>query len=51
MFNEADSVLNHFKKASVQLKISVEDPYFIETDNEASYDEIKQQLLNYMMSS
>ena len=32
------------------LKIKVEEPYFIELENEQDYDEVKRQLLAYMMN-
>ena len=31
------------------LKIKVEEPYFIELENEQDYDEVKRQLMTYMM--
>lgn len=48
-FNIADSVYSTFSQACRQLQIKVEEPHWIELENETDYAEIKTKLLNYMM--
>ena len=51
LYNNADNVYNTFVKSCSQLKIRVEEPHFIETENEADRSEIEMHILNYMMQS
>ena len=49
-FEAADKVYNDFLKASGQLKVKIQEPHFIEVENESDYNEVKAQLLDYMMA-
>lgn len=46
----ADNIFNTFCQASGMLKIKVEEPYFIELEQEGDYREVKNKLLEYMMA-
>lgn len=48
-FQIADSIYNTFCQASKQLQIRVEEPHWIELENENDYSEVKNKLLQYMM--
>jgi len=48
-FAIADTIHTTFKQACAQLKIRVEEPHWIELENEQDYAEVKAKLLNYMM--
>jgi hypothetical protein len=50
-FEIADRVYNDLAKASGQLKIKVEEPYWIEVEDEQDMDELRFRLLEYMMES
>ena len=50
-FQAADNVYNAFRQACTMLKIQVQEPYFIELENEQDYNEVKAKLLSYMMAS
>ena len=49
-YNNADKVFNTFVQACNQLKIQVEQPFFIETENEGDRQEVEQKILDYMMA-
>ena len=51
LYANADNVYNTFVKSCSQLKIRVEEPHFIETENEADKSEVEMHILNYMMKS
>lgn len=48
-YNIADSVYNNFVNACGQLKIKVEEPHFLEVENEGDREEVERGLLNFMM--
>ena len=50
-YNNADNVYNTFVKACSQLRIKVQEPFFIETENEADRYEVEGKILSYMMRS
>ena len=51
LYSNADNVFNTFVKSCSQLHIKVEEPHFIETQNEGDRAEVENGLLNYMMRS
>lgn len=48
-YNAADKVYNTFVDSCKMLNIKVEEPEFIELENEGDREEIQQALLNYMI--
>lgn len=48
-YDAADKVLTNFKDACSRLGVKVEDPHFVELENEGDTAEIEQALLNFMM--
>ena len=50
-FEIADHIYNDFVKASKQLQIVVEEPYWIELDDENDKEELKHKLREYMIDS
>lgn len=46
----ADSIFNTFQQSCGMLKVKVEEPYFIELEQENDYREVKNKLLEYMMA-
>ena len=49
-FEAADKVYNSFAQSCGMLKIRVEEPHFIELEDERDYTEVKHKLMAYMMS-
>ena len=50
-FDIADRIYNDLVKASGQLKLKVEEPYWIELEEENDEEELRFRLMEYMMDS
>ena len=50
-FQIADKIYNNLVQASKQLKIKVEEPFWIEMDDEADENELRFRLNEFMMES
>ena len=50
-FQIADKIYNNLVQASKQLKIKVEEPFWIEMDDEADEGELRFRLNEFMMES
>ena len=50
-FDIADKIYNNLVQASNQLRIRVEEPYWIELEDEADESELKFRLMEFMMES
>lgn len=49
VYNVADNIYRDLVKASQQLKLVVEEPYFIELTKESNREELDEALRSYMM--
>lgn len=50
-FQIADRVYNDMTKASKQLRIKIEEPYWVEMEDEADEEELRFRLLEYMLKN
>jgi len=50
-YNAANNVIKTLQEASVRLKVTIDEPVYIELENEGDKKEIEQAILNYMMAS